>query len=438
MSYLDQFVRQQKNNNAVGVTSICSANPQVLETSIRYAQKTGNAVLIESTCNQVNQFGGYSGMTPGIFAAHLKNLAKKIGLPEEHLLIGGDHLGPNVWKKEPAALAMEKARVLVNDCIHADYQKIHIDTSMKCSDDPQDRPLEPPIIAERTAELIAVSESAFSRSGHQNNYLRYVIGTEVPPPGGIEGHEEKATPTKPEMVKETIELTKQALNQRRLQSVWDRIIAIVVQPGVEFGDQMIVEYVPHAAIGLKEFIESIDGKVYEAHSTDYQTRSALQALVRDHFAILKVGPALTFAYRQAIFALAFIEKELSSIYRNWQLSKIINTLDEVMRDNPSYWQNYYLSNESMKKFSRQYSLSDRIRYYWQEKRVQASLDHLFNNLQSIEIPLSLISQFLPEQYRRIRSCKFDNNPNSIIHYSILKVLEVYNFACGWKRINKQK
>lgn len=37
--------------------------------------------------------------------------------------------------------------------------------------------------------------------------------------------------------------------------------------------------------------------VFEAHSTDYQTKEAYKQLVHDHFAILKVGPALTFAMR---------------------------------------------------------------------------------------------------------------------------------------------
>jgi len=85
MSYLDEIIHDQKNNKAVGITSICSANPKVLETSLRYARKTGNLVLIESTCNQVNQFGGYTGMTPAVFVANLRNLAKQIGFSTEHI-----------------------------------------------------------------------------------------------------------------------------------------------------------------------------------------------------------------------------------------------------------------------------------------------------------------------------------------------------------------
>ena len=430
MSYLDKIVREQKNNKAVGITSICSANPQVLEASLRYAHNTGNVILVESTCNQVNQFGGYTGMTPAVFAAYISDLAERIGFPNQRILIGGDHLGPSVWRKETATSAMEKSRVLVRDYINAGYQKIHIDTSMCLGDDPQGQPLDPQKIAVRTADLIAISESTFSQLGHQTNYIRYIIGTEVPPPGGIQGREETALPTKPQTVRETIKLTRNALDQHGLGSVWERIIAIVVQPGVEYGNQKIIDYNPEAAAGLKSLIESINGMVYEAHSTDYQTRSALQHLVEDHYAILKVGPALTFAYREAIYALTLIEEELSVNHRDWQLSNIINTLEEVMLDNPEYWQEYYLGTEQMKKSSRHYSFSDRIRYYWPEKRVQKSLNRLSNNLQNAEIPLSLLSQYLPDQFHNIRLGKLDNKPKSIIHDSISRVLLDYDFACG--------
>lgn len=91
----------------------------------------------------------------------------------------------------------------------------------------------------------------------------------------------------------------------------NRVIAIVVQPGVEFDHTQIIHYQPQAAQALSAWIKETP-MVYEAHSTDYQTRQAYRALVRDHYAILKVGPALTFALREAIFALAQMENELIS------------------------------------------------------------------------------------------------------------------------------
>lgn len=82
------------------------------------------------------------------------------------------------------------------------------------------------------------------------------------------------------------------------------------------------EYHREEAQTLSRFIEAQPGLVYEAHSTDYQSREALRALVEDHFAILKVGPALTFAFREAVFALAAIEEVLcdepAALSRFWK------------------------------------------------------------------------------------------------------------------------
>ena len=85
---------------------------------------------------------------------------------------------------------------------------------------------------------------------------------------------------------------------------------MVVQPGVEFGDEFVHDYRAESAQDLVKLIEGYPNLVYEAHSTDYQTRQNLAHLVRDHFAFLKVGPALTFAFREAVFALVHMENEL--------------------------------------------------------------------------------------------------------------------------------
>lgn len=100
------------------------------------------------------------------------------------------------------------------------------------------------------------------------------------------------------------------MEKRGLEGIWARIIALVVQPGVEFDHTHIIDYQPQKAVALSKMVEDYDTLVFEAHSTDYQTPQSLRQLVIDHFAILKVGPALTFALREALFSLAAIEEEL--------------------------------------------------------------------------------------------------------------------------------
>jgi D-tagatose-1,6-bisphosphate aldolase subunit GatZ/KbaZ len=422
--YLEDILSAQKQGQARGITSICSAHPTVLEATLLHGIETNRTVLIESTCNQVNQFGGYTGMTPKDFAAYVGGLADRLGFPTEWLIMGGDHIGPNVWQDEPAASAMAKSHQMVQDYIAAGYCKIHLDASMKCSDDPEG-PLPVELAAERTAELAEIAEATFEKLGG-GGAPHYVIGTEVPIAGGAQGEDEHLQVTVVPDLKKTIQQTRSAFHTRGLESAWERMIAVVVQPGVEFGDATIHTYDRASAANLANFIEG-QPLIYEAHSTDYQTKDALHQMVEDHFAILKVGPALTFAYREAIFALAMMENEL---FPAQECSNLISVIDQVMVDNPVHWQKYYHQDDAALRIARKYSFSDRIRYYWPEKRVQSALNKLFDNLGDKPLPLSLLSQFLPVQYAGVKSGRLPNTPRGYVLSKVLDVLDDYGYATG--------
>ena len=141
--------------------------------------------------------------------------------------------------------------------------------------------------------------------------------------------------------------------------------------------------------------------VYEAHSTDYQVQQSLSQLVQDHFATRKVGPELTFKYREAIFALGRIEISIAKFNSEIEPSQISQVIDQEMVSNAKYWDDYFSGSEGMLAFSRKFSLNDCIRYYWSRPKVQESLEKLFSKLDMINIPLPLVSRYLPEQYQKI-------------------------------------
>ncbi len=322
--YLDAVVAAQKRGDARGLTSICSAHPWVLRAAMQHAAPD-QPLLIESTCNQVNQFGGYTGMQPADFVQVMHDFAVANNFPADRLILGGDHLGPAVWQHEPAANAMSKACDLIRAYVDAGYVKIHLDASMKLADDPSG-PLAIEVAAQRAAQLARTAEEAqANRSGGSAPY--YVIGTEVPRPGGAQEYEVNVQVTGIERARETIEITRAAFRREGLEAAWKRVIAVVVQPGVEFGDEFVLDFQPDAARDLARFIAGEPRLIYEAHSTDYQTREALRQLVLGHFAILKVGPALTFAFREAVFALALMEDELFSAEEQ---SHLVETLEAAM------------------------------------------------------------------------------------------------------------
>lgn len=429
VSPLRELVTAQKRGESKGIASICSANPLVIEATLRRELAQDRPVLIESTCNQVNQYGGYTGMTPDQFMAYLQRTAEKCHFPVERLIVGGDHLGPNPWQHEPASVAMEKAQTLVGDCVRAGYCKLHLDASMKCADDEPGRPLDKLLSAQRVASLALVAEAAFNNLAEDSVAPTYVIGTEVPLPGGAQGREEKMVVTNVDDVAETIELTRQAFAHRGLESAWERVIAVVVQPGVEFGDSILFQYERRQATALTRFIEKQTHLVYEAHSTDYQSVQALKEMVEDHFAILKVGPALTFALREGIFALAMIEEELFSVQQHAKISHVRRILDEAMLAKPSYWQRYYEGDAQEQMLARKYSFSDRSRYYWPEPGVQSALSRLIDNLEKQAPPWTLLSQYMPEQYERVRSGELVSRPRQLLMDKVSRVLADYDFAC---------
>jgi D-tagatose-1,6-bisphosphate aldolase subunit GatZ/KbaZ len=53
-------------------------------------------------------------------------------------------------------------------------------------------------------------------------------------------------------------------------------------------------------------------------------------LVEDHFGILKVGPALTFAFREALFSLEYIEQEMLRTKDKEKLSRLQITIENEM------------------------------------------------------------------------------------------------------------
>ena len=419
MSYLDDIVSAQKHGQALGITSICSAHPLVLEAVLEYGKSTEAHILIEATCNQVNQFGGYTGMQPKDFVRFIDELAVRLDFPRANLMLGGDHLGPTPWQAEPASVAMAKSKTLVRDYVLAGFSKIHLDASMRLGDDPPG-PLPVEVAANRAAELAEVAEETARQHGNPQS-LRYVIGTEVPIAGGLQEDESNLEVTEISDFEKSLEKSRAAFLTGGLESAWERVVAAVVQPGVEYGDASIHAYNRSATVELTRFIED-QPLVYEAHSTDYQTQSALQQMVEDHFAILKVGPALTFALREAIFNLAMIENEL---FPPRKRSGLFDVLDQAMVSDPVHWRKYYHGSSAAQAFARKFSFSDRSRYYWAVPQVQTALQKLIFNLDQQPISLTLLSQFLPLQYQKVRDGILDPSPLRLIKDNVLEVFRGY-------------
>ncbi|MCP4384054.1 MAG: D-tagatose-bisphosphate aldolase, class II, non-catalytic subunit [Hyphomicrobiales bacterium] len=416
---LNELARLRRQGTPRGIPSVCSAHPVVLRAALRHGRDTGATVLIEATCNQVNHQGGYTGMKPADFAALVARLAGEEGCAADQIVLGGDHLGPNPWRDRPVAAALAEAESMMAAYVAAGFRKIHLDASMGCAGEPV--ALDDETTAGRAVRLAAVAEKTAREAGGEEPV--YIIGTEVPPPGGADHALDSIEPTAATAVQQTVDIHREFFTKARLGDAFERVIGIVVQPGVEFGNRNVITYRREKAADLVRWLDTEPGLVFEAHSTDYQGEKPLAELVEDGFAVLKVGPELTFVLREALYALDLIASDLLSEYGDRPLYR---TMEEVMVARSADWVRHYDGPEAEKRLLRHYSLSDRIRYYWPDPAATAAVERLRSALAGKSIPLPLLWQHLPA------AAHFADrplDPQELLIWRVSESLSTYHRAC---------
>ena len=370
---LRDIVARNRAGETVAIPSVCSAHPDVLRASLRLAQSLDRAVVIEATSNQVNQDGGYTGMTPAAFIAFVQGLAEDTGTDRARIVFGGDHLGPQAWRRLPAEAAMAKARAMVAGYVAAGFGKIHLDCSEGCAGEPAQLP--DAVTVPRAADLAQVAAGA-------GRDLMFVVGTEVPPPGGARHDEEDDIPaTTPSAASATLDAHWDAI------APFGEIAGLVVQPGVEFSPMAVHRLPMDRDPGLRAAVAHRPGVCLEAHSTDYQHPDVFPRLADLGFAFQKVGPALTFAWRQAVYALDMLRG-----VAGWGAPIVQPAMERLMLEDPGQWQGHYHGDAAAQRLMRHVGLADRIRYYWPHRAAQAAVATLMADLAGRDLPAPLLWQ----------------------------------------------
>lgn len=423
------MMENRRQGSLCGLPSYCTANPFVLEVALRRAKLLNAPVLIEATANQVNQYGGYTGMLPKDFYEMVQKMAEEIGLSEHQIILAGDHLGPLTWQDLPEKEAMERSVELVYQYARAGFTKIHLDTSMKLADDPEGL-LSTETIARRGAELYKASIRGYEElKAEKPEAMRpvFVIGSEVPIPGGAQEAEDTLAVTSPDAFRDTVATYRRVFKEEGVEEGMKDVIAVVVQPGVEFGDDQIFLYDRDAAAELSDALKEFPELCFEGHSTDYQSAECLKKMVQDGIAILKVGPALTYGLREALFSLSFMEKELVPEEKQ---AHFIETLEEVMLENSGNWKKHYHGDEKQLALARRYSFSDRARYYIGQPKVVASIQKLFENLREYPIPMNMLHQYMPLTYDKVRDGLLPLDPKELALDGVTNFMLDYEYAVG--------
>ena len=430
MQELRNLIARNRAGSTEALPSVCSAHPEVIAAALLLAEATDVSLIIEATSNQVNQMGGYTGMTPADFITFVYGICDANRVRRDRVLFGGDHLGPQVWRDQPANDAMALARDLVAAYVRAGFTKIHLDCSEGCAGEAAQ--VGDTISAARAADLAAICETATPTPER----LSYMFGTEVPPPGGARADEAMVgvLPTQPQAARATIAAHHAAFAARGLTQAWPRAVGLVVQPGLEFAPDHVLHFDTSAPDDLSAVLETHPALSFEAHSTDYQHDPVYPALARRHFAVLKVGPALTFAYRQAVYALDAIAAWLDPDPSRVPLPEVMEAL---MLAAPKYWAKHYTGDAATLRLLRHFGYADRIRYFWTQEPAQAATAALMAQLKRHRVPRPLIEQyFAPAVITRAEALQLDDDDwaRALVLAQIQHMLQPY-FACYAKRVS---
>ena len=426
--YMRELIVKRKQGVPAGIPSYCTANALVIEACLEHGKSFDDCVLIEATANQVNQFGGYTGMHPADFRDFVYAIADKIGFPRERIILGGDHLGPLTWSALNEEEAMKNSVDLVREFVLAGFKKIHLDTSMRVADDSRDEMLSDAVIARRGAVLYKACEDAYQellKGDPAEQRPVFIIGSEVPIPGGAQQEENGISVTKPEALEKTLAAYKAAFEKEGIPDAFDNVIGVVVQPGVEFGDNDAFLYNRENAAELTACAKKHENIVLEGHSTDYQSAKALKEMVEDGIAILKVGPALTFGLREGLFALDAMEKEFVPAEKQADFKGV---LEKAMLASPGNWIKHYHGADEEKRIKRMFSYSDRCRYYLTQPEVVEAQRKLLENMNGISIPMGMLHQYMPRQYYKVRDGKLGMKAEELVKDFVAVFIDDYNFA----------
>lgn len=398
-----------------GLPSFCTANFLVLKTLLIFCKKNKLPALIESTSNQVNQFGGYSKNQPKDFIKKMHGFIKSFKINKKSIYFGGDHLGPLPWKNNKSSIALKNSIKLIDLYLKANYQKIHIDTSIQCKDD---KFITDKIIFARTEYILKNLTNK-----KKLNKIFFVFGTEVPFAGGND--KKKFKITKNNKIITDYQNFSKLLNSEKLSS---KDFALVIEPGMKFKNNSITK--PNfKSFEVNRKFSKKNKFYYEAHSTDYQDPETLKKLVNNNFKILKVGPELTYNLIKSFLFMQEIEKFFLRRKSNFQ--KIII---KKMLFNNFYWKDFF-KRGSKKKLEKNLlnSFYDRARYYLCNNDVINSIKILeisINKIKREEIIRLFKKQKEKKDIMNLKNFK-NNNFQYIISTFLDKIFLKYYRACGF-------
>jgi len=389
-----QRIRDLRESTGISRTlfAACPNSLAVIRAAIRAARRNNAPIMFAATLNQVDQDGGYTGMTPRQFVETIRMETEAIHFTGP-VVIAVDHGGPWLqdnhrterWTLEET---MQWVKRSFAGAIDAGYDMIHVDPTVDI-ELPPGKIIPVEVVVERTVELIAFCEDHRRKKGLPP--LAYEVGTEEVH-GGLADLD---------VFVRFFELLREGLTAAGLPEVWPAFV--VGKVGTDLHTTL---FDPETARTLVA-IAGKYGSVIKGHYTDNVENP--EAYPLSGMGGANVGPEFTEREYEALEELDTLEKDLVQKGRIIKPSEIRDTLwQAVIRS--GRWKKWLLPGEEPGDFSslpqerQRWLIKTGCRYIWEQPEVVAARARLYENMQRAgvdaeEIVLSRIEKAMDKYFR---------------------------------------
>jgi len=425
-SWLIDIMGTNRRGERKGIYAVTSRNSTVQEVYLQQALADGSPALFEISVDMTGSPGKNGKILPYDFIAKVKQIVVKVGFPPDRLFFGINGLNPSLWQGESVEHTLKKTGAFISDLVGLGFNILGIHAGISLKGDPVDQLLPQKVIIAREAALYQAAERAAAAVPDEKKPL-YVI--DIHPGQGMTEYQKKVV--RKEDVEIAVDRFSQTAAAAGLPEIKERLLAVRISLGPGYNGEKVIPFDSSLLKELGGCTYNSKGMMLEALQTDFQSRDMLDRLVNNHFALLSVGPELTYTLREALFSLAMMENETMIGKPGVYLSNFIIELDRAMQSAPQHWQKYYTGNGFEQLIARKYSLYDRSRFFWEDKNVRKMKKRLYDNMVKYPVPLTVLRQFMPRQYERVTAGKIENKPDALVMDAVRCALRRYSCACGW-------
>jgi len=348
--------------------AVCPNSLSVIKAAFRAAKRNNSPIMFAATLNQIDNDGGYTGITQFEFINMLRIEAENLNYKGPYIA-AVDHGGPwlkdiQVKEKWDLDKAMSAVKKSFEDSISAGYDLIHVDPTVDIHI-AKGNSIDIKVVAARTVELINHCETYRKKINKPS--ISYEVGTE-------EVHGGLANET---VFDSFIRELRLGLKQVNLEDIWPTFIV-----GKVGTDLHTTTFDKKMASKLTEKVRPL-GSYIKGHYTDWVENPKDYPLCG--IGAANVGPEFTISEYNGLIELEDIEKIFYKQGKVAKLSNIKNTLWRLVYQS-NRWQKWLSESEQNQTFDelidsrKEWLIQTGCRYIWQHSEAIAARSLLFNNL----------------------------------------------------------